>query len=74
MILVFVFKLALKTCYINVGAQKIESSKLQIYKMILASFQVKDKLAKAQFFWKTFWLANTSMEVMLGMLFWPSAI
>ena len=37
--------------------------------MVLASFQVKDTLGKAQFFQKTFLLADPSIEIVLGMLF-----
>ena len=37
--------------------------------MILASFEVEDKLRKAWFFQETFLLADISMEVVLGMPF-----
>ena len=37
--------------------------------MVLADFQVEDKLGKARFFQETFLLANISAEVALGMLF-----
>ena len=37
--------------------------------MAIASFSVEDKLGKARFFQETFLLANTSMEVVLGMPF-----
>ena len=47
MILGYALKLGLKICYTNVKIQKIDSSILKIFKMILASFQVKDKLEKA---------------------------
>ena len=37
--------------------------------MVIAGFQVKDKLGRAWFFQELFLLAETSMEVVLGMLF-----
>ena len=37
--------------------------------MVLASFQVEDKLRKIQFFQEIFLLVNISAEVVLGMLF-----
>ena len=37
--------------------------------MVFAGFQVEDKLGRARFFQKSFLLAETSMEVVLGMLF-----
>lgn len=37
--------------------------------MVLASFQVEDKLEKPCFFLKTFWVANISIKVILNMFF-----
>ena len=37
--------------------------------MVIAGFSVQDKLGKVRFFKETFLLADTSMEVVLGMLF-----
>ena len=37
--------------------------------MIIAGFQVDNNLGRAWFFQQSFWLAETSMEVVLGMLF-----
>ena len=37
--------------------------------MVLASFQVEDKLRRARFFRETFILPNISAEIVLGMLF-----
>ena len=53
----------------DVGAQKIARTLLAIYSMVIAMFQVVDKLGRSQFFQETFLLANISMEVVLGMLF-----
>ena len=62
-------KLSLQAHHTNVGAQKIDGSILQTFGMVLASFQVEDKLKRARFFQKTFLLANISAEAVLGMLF-----
>ena len=52
-----------------VRAQKIDGSLLQTFGMVIAGFQVEDKLSKAQFFQKSFLLAETNMEMVLGMSF-----
>ena len=39
--------------------------------MAIAGFSIQDKLGRARFFEKTFLLADTSMEVVLGMPFLP---
>lgn len=43
-------KLDLKTCFINVGAQKIDGSALQIFEIALVSFKVENKLGRPYFF------------------------
>lgn len=47
---VYASKLGLWARHTNIKAQKIDGSILQIFKMALASFQVEDKLIRAQFF------------------------
>ena len=37
--------------------------------MVIAGFSIQDKTGKIRFFEETFLLADTSMEVVLGMLF-----
>lgn len=37
--------------------------------MVLASFQVEDKLRRARFFQETFLVVNTHVDVSLGMFF-----
>ena len=54
---------------INVEAQKIDGSTFETFGMVLASFQVEDKLRKARFFQETILLANLSIEVVLEMPF-----
>ena len=65
----YVSKLGLQTHHSNVRAQKIDGSILQTFGMVLASFQVKNKLGMTRFFQKTFLLANISVEVVLGLPF-----
>ena len=62
-------QLGLRTQKTDVGAQKIDGSLLTTYGIVIAGFQIKDKLNRARFFQKTFLLANTSKEVILGMHF-----
>ena len=62
-------KLGLKVRPTNVGAQKIDGSTLETCEIVLASFQVEDKLGKPWFFQKTFLLADLNIEVVLGILF-----
>ena len=61
--------LGLKVRMIDVGAQKIDGSSLATYGMVIAAFQVFDKLVCSWFFQKTFLLADISMEVVLGIPF-----
>ena len=61
--------LGLKLRMTNVGAQKIDRSSLATYDMIIAAFQVVDKLGSFCFFQETFLLADISMEVVLGISF-----
>ena len=61
--------LGLKVRVTDVGAQKFDRSPLATYGMVIAAFQVVNKLGCSRFFQKTFLLANISMKVVLGMLF-----
>ncbi len=62
-------ELGLTTRKTSVGAQKIDGSPLENYNIISASFLLQDSLGRVQFFKETFLLADTSMEVVLGMSF-----
>ena len=62
-------KLGFQVHRINTKAQKIDGSTLEIFRMIMASFLVENKLGRARFFQETFLLADIDMEVVLGMLF-----
>ena len=65
----YVSRLGLQVHRTNIGAQKIENFNLEIFGMVLASFQVEDKYKRARFFQEAFLLADISVEVVLGMLF-----
>lgn len=60
-------KLGLKIWSIDVGAQKIDGSIFETFGIVLASFQVKDKLRRVRIFQKSFLLADISVRVVLGM-------
>ncbi len=62
-------KLGLTVQQISVGAQKINDLPLETYGIVLASFSLQDSLGRVQFFEKTVLLADTSMEVVLGIPF-----
>ena len=53
----------------DIGAQKIDGSLLQTFGMVIAGFQVEDKLDRAQFFQELFLLAETNMKVVLRIFF-----
>ena len=65
----FARKLGLKIWKTNIGAQKIDGSAPEIFGMVIADFQVEDKTNRPRFFQKTFLVADTKFEVILGMLF-----
>ena len=62
-------QLGFRTQETDVRAQKIDSSLLATYGMVIATFQVINKLGRTRFFQKTFLLADTTIEVVLGMPF-----
>ena len=62
-------KLGLKARYTDTEAQKIDSSIFKIFEMVLASFQVEDKLRRTRFFQETFLLPDIRVEVILSMPF-----
>ena len=53
----------------NVAAQKIEKSLLKTYGMVIAAFQVLDKLGYFQFFQEIFLLTNISINLVLSISF-----
>lgn len=62
-------KLCPKVQKINIRAQKIDSSTLDIFEIVLANFQVEERLGKTRFIQKTFLIVNTTLEVIFKILF-----
>ena len=69
MIPAYTSRLGLRDYRNDIGAQKIDGSTLETFGMVLASFQVEDKLGRAWFFQKTFLLADISAKIVLGIAF-----
>ena len=65
----YAWKLGLKIRKTNVGAQKIDSSALKIFGMVIADFQVENKASRPRFFQETFLVVDTKFEVILKMPF-----
>ena len=65
----FAWKLGFHIQKTNIKAQKIDSSALETFEMVIADFQVENKGGRPRFFQETFLVADTQFEVILGMLF-----
>ncbi len=65
----YTVKLGLTIQKTSIGAQKIDGLSLETYSMTSASFSLQDSLGRVWFFEETFLLADTSIKVVLGMLF-----
>ena len=63
---IFAQQLNLKT---NIKAQKIDSTILKTYKMVVSTFFVLDKDNKERFFEESFLLADIRLNIMLGIFF-----
>ena len=66
---IFAKKLGLLIRLINIRAQKIDSITLDTYEIVFATFLVENKANWVRFFKKTFLVANVSLQIVLGMLF-----
>ena len=65
--LAFAERLGLMVRITNVGAQKIDSTTLETYGMVVAVFWVTDQADRVRFFEKSFLVANVSPDVVLKM-------
>ncbi len=65
----YVAKLGLTTRKTSVVAQKIDGLSLKTHGIVSARFSLQDSLGRVRFFEETFLLADTSIEVVLGMPF-----
>ena len=69
MTLAYAKKLGFQVRKTDFRAQKIDGSLLWTFRMVIAGFQIEDKLSRVWFFQESFLLAETSMEVVLAMPF-----
>lgn len=51
------------------GAQKINSFIFEIFVIVIADFQMEDKIGRPRFFQETFLVANIKFKVIIGMPF-----
>ena len=65
----YVAHLSLKVGLTNVGMQKIDGFSVATYGIVIAAFQIVNKLGRSRFFQETFLLTDISMKVVLGMFF-----
>lgn len=65
----FARNLGLYICKINVDAQKIDYSRLETFRMVVASFQVNDKDKESRFLEKTFLPTNISIDIAFRIFF-----
>ena len=66
---IFTPKLGLFIHSTGTGAQKILSSALKTYDIAITGISIQDKSDRTRFFEETFLLADTSIEIVLGILF-----
>ena len=69
MTLAYAKKLGLRIQKIDIGAEKIDGSSLDMFRIVIASFLILDKQNRIWFFQKTFLLTNTTIEVVPRILF-----
>ena len=69
MTLAYIAKLGLKVQKTDSRVQKVYGSTLDTFGIVLADFQVEDKLGRAGFFQETFLVANTTLEMILRIPF-----
>ena len=65
----FVKELGLPIRPTDVRTQKIDSTTLETYRMVVAAFSMEDKANQVRFFKETFLVANVSPELVFGMSF-----
>ena len=54
---------------INVVAQKIDGTILEIYRIVVAAFSITDQADRVRFFEETFLVGNVNPDVVLRILF-----
>ncbi len=66
---VFADQLSLKIWKTNVRAQKIDSTTLETYRIVVSTFSMSDKDGKERFFEENFLLADVKLDIVLGIPF-----
>ena len=66
---VFAKRLSLVVRATNVGAQKIDGTTLETYRIVVAAFSVTDQADRVRLFEETFLVANISPDMVFGMFF-----
>ena len=62
-------KLGLRIWKTNVKVQKIDGSSLNTFGIVIAGFQIEDKLERVRFFQETFLVADIRMDIVFGIPF-----
>lgn len=65
----FAFQLGLKVQKTHVGAQKIDGTTLETYRIVVSTFFILDKDSRKSFFEESFILANIKSDVVFRILF-----
>ncbi len=65
----FASQLGLKIQKTNVGAQKIDGTILETYRIVVSTFSVLDKDGRERFFEKCFLFADIKPDIVFGILF-----
>ena len=65
----YIEKLGFKIWKTNIGAQKINSSILETFRIVIIDFQIENKISRPRFFQKTCLVANIKFEVILKIFF-----
>ena len=67
--LTFAKELSFSIWETNNGIQKIDSTMLDTFEIVVVAFSIIDKANQVRFFEETFLMANISREIVFGMLF-----
>ena len=70
----FAYQLDLTIWKTNVGAQKIDGTTLETYRMVVFTFSISDKDGSKRFFEENFVLADVQPEIVFRMLFLTMSI
>ena len=65
----FAQKLGFKVWQTNVETQKIDGFTLKTFEMVIANFEIEDKIDRPKFFYEIFLIVNTKFEIILRISF-----